>query len=81
MHLVSARDGNGIADLISTIESCEIDDSRRKIRMREMLISNWDSLLLNHSQIDLYLEKLCSGSITINDVIKSMITEIIPRGE
>ena len=81
VHLVSARDGNGIADLISTIESCEIDDSRRKIRMREMLISNWDSLLLNHSQIDLYLEKLCSGSITVNDVINSMITEIIPRGE
>ena len=75
VHLVSAQEGKGIADLIATIESCEVDESRRKIRMREMLISNWDSLLLNHSQIDIYLEKLCRGSITINDAIDSMIKE------
>lgn len=81
VHLVSAKEGKGIADLIEAIESCEIDESRRKIRMREMLISNWDSLLLNHSQIDLYMEKLCRGSITINDAINSMITTIISREE
>ena len=51
------------------------------IRMRETLISNWDSLLLNNSQIDLYLEKLCSGSITVNDAINSMIKEIISGGK
>ena len=41
VHLVSAQEGKGIADLIASIESCEVDVSRRKIRMR-MLISNWD---------------------------------------
>ncbi len=72
IHLVSALDGSGVAQLISDIESCEPDDIRKELRMRERILSIWGSLLLTHPEIDSNIAKLCDGSITVNEAIQSM---------
>ncbi len=72
VHLVSAKSGSGIDLLIKDLDSCKSDMPRQKLRMRERLISEWDSLLLGHPEIESVLEKLCDSSITIAEAIDSM---------
>ncbi len=74
--LVSALEGTGIEELASAIESCEPQNDRNQIIMSEMLISEWDSLLISHPEIDQIIEKLCNNSITIGEAIDSLITSI-----
>ena len=68
--LVSALEGTGIVDLISAIESCEPQVERNEMMMRERLISEWESLLVSHPEIDEILAKLCTGSITVSEAIQ-----------
>ena len=68
--LVSALEGTGIEDLITTIESCEPQVERNQMMMRERLISEWESLLVSHPEIDEILAKLCTGSITVSEAIQ-----------
>ena len=70
--LVSALEGSGIEKLASTIDSCEPNSGRNEVIMREMLISEWDSILLSHPEIDEVIRKLCDSSITIGDAINSL---------
>ena len=70
--LVSALEGSGIEKLASTIDSCEPNSGRNEVIMREMLISEWDSVLLSHPEIDEVIRKLCDSSITIGDAINSL---------
>ena len=72
--LVSALEGSGIENLASTIESCKPQSGRNEIIMREMLISEWDSVLLSHPEIDEVIGKLCDSSITINEAIETLRT-------
>jgi len=72
VHLVSAKSGSGIDLLMKDIDSCKPDTPRQKLRMRERLISEWDSLLLDHPEIESVLEKLCDSSITITEAIDAM---------
>ena len=77
--LVSALEGEGIEKLISAIESCETQSGRNEMIMREVLISEWDSLLVSHPEIDEIITKLCDSSITIDEAIKLLRTSI-PKG-
>ena len=77
--LVSALEGEGIETLISAIESCETQSGRNEMIMREVLISEWDSLLVSHPEIDEIITKLCDSSITIDEAIKLLRTSI-PNG-
>ena len=77
--LVSALEGEGIEKLISAIESCETQRGRNEMIMREVLISEWDSLLVSHPEIDEIITKLCDSSITIDEAIKLLRTSI-PNG-
>ena len=77
--LVSALEGEGIEKLISTIESCETQSGRNEMIMREVLISEWDSLLVSHPEIDEIITKLCDSSITIDEAINLLRTSI-PNG-
>ena len=77
--LVSALEGEGIEKLISAIESCETQSGRNEMIMREVLISEWDSLLVSHPEIDEIIRKLCDSSITIDEAIKLLRTSI-PNG-
>ena len=70
--LVSALEGLGIEKLASAIDSCEPNSGRNEVIMREMLISEWDSILLSHPEIDEVIRKLCDSSITIGDAINSL---------
>ena len=70
--LVSALEGSGIEKLASAIDSCEPNSGRNEVIMREMLISEWDSILLSHPEIDEVIRKLCDSSITIGDAINSL---------
>ena len=76
VHLVSAIDGSGISELVSDIESLRPEILRKEIRIREMLLSSWDSLLLSHPEFEYYLEKLCDGSITADEALESMRSSI-----
>ena len=77
--LVSALEGEGIEKLISAIESCETQSGRNEMIMREVLISEWDSLLVSHPEIDEIITKLCDSSITIDEAIK-LLRASIPNG-
>ena len=77
--LVSALEGEGIEKLISAIESCETQSGRNEMIMREVLISEWDSILVSHPEIDEIITKLCDSSITIDEAIKLLRTSI-PNG-
>ncbi len=79
--LVSALEGEGVEKLISTIESCEPRSERNEMIMRERLISEWDSLLVTHSEIDEIIAKLCIGSITVNEAIQILSSSIVQSGE
>ncbi len=77
--LVSALEGEGVEKLILAIESCETQSGRNEMIMREVLISEWDSLLVSHPEIDEIIRKLCDSSITIDEAIKLLRTSI-PNG-
>ncbi len=81
VNLVSAIDGTGVEQLISDIESCEPNQFRQELRMKERILSKWNSLLLNHPEIDSYIEGLCDGSITVNEAIQYMIQTLGLRGD
>jgi len=76
IHLASALDGSGISELVEILESLVIDKSRQKIRNREQLLANWDSLLLNHPEIEGNLENISDGSKTITEAIRDMASSI-----
>ena len=63
--LVSAKEGNGIQELVEIIERCEPQNTRGKMMMMERLISEWDSILVSHPEIDNIVSELCDGSITV----------------
>ena len=66
-HLVSALNGNGVANLLSSIEECPKSSQREIIRQRERLLSIWDSRLLNYPGLNHILEQLSTGSITLEE--------------
>ena len=74
--LVSAIDGSGIEDLIRIIENCEPQTERGKLMMMERLISEWDSVLVSHPEIDRIILELCDGSITIREAIGTLVSSI-----
>jgi len=76
VHLTSALNGSGVADLVDHIESLDLDWDRLKIRNRELLLAQWDSLLLSHHEIEQHLEKLCDGSITVAEAINHMSSSL-----
>lgn len=66
-HLVSALNGDGVENLLSSIEECPKSSQREIIRQRERLLSMWDSRLLNHPDLNHLLEQLSAGSITLDE--------------
>ena len=81
IHLASALDGSGVPELVETLESIITHNNRQKIRIRELLLANWDSLLLNHPKMEQNLKKLCDGSKTITEAIQDMASTISLGGD
>jgi len=78
--LVSAKEGNGIQELVEIIERCEPQNARGKMMMRERLISEWDSILVSHPEIDNIVSELCDGSITLREAIEILVSSIRDGG-
>ena len=78
--LVSAKEGNGIQELVEIIERCEPQNARGKMMMRERLISEWDSVLVSHPEIDNIVAELCDGSITLREAIEILVSSIRDGG-
>ena len=78
--LVSAKEGHGIQELVEIIEKCEPQNTRGKMMMRERLISEWDSVLVSHPEIDNIVSELCDGSITLREAIEILVSSIRDGG-
>ena len=74
--LVSAKEGHGIQELVEIIEKCEPQNTRGKMMMMERLISEWDSILVSHPEIDKIISDLCDGSITFREAIEILVSSI-----
>ena len=68
-HLVSALNGDGIDDLLSTIDECPKSSEREILRQKERLLSFWDSRLLNYDGLNELLVNLSTGSITLDEAV------------
>ena len=78
--LVSAKEGHGIQELVEIIEKCEPQNTRAKMMMMERLISEWDSILVSHPEIDNIISELCDGSITVREAIEILVPSIRDGG-
>ena len=78
--LVSAKEGNGIQELVEIIERCEPQNTGGSMMMRERLISEWDSVLVSHPEIDNIVSELCDGSITLREAIEILVSSIRDGG-
>ena len=74
--LVSAKEGHGIQELVEIIEKFEPQNTRGKMMMMERLISEWDSILVSHPEIDKIISDLCDGSITFREAIEILVSSI-----
>lgn len=70
VHLVSAHDGSGIIELLDAIESCPASGARDRLRVRERLLSAWDSRLLAHPRLNEVIDALETGSITLDEAVE-----------
>ena len=71
-----AKEGHGIQELVETIEKCEPQNTRGKMMMMERLISEWDSILVSHPEIDKIISELCDGSITVREAIEILVSSV-----
>ena len=78
--LVSAKEGHGIQELVEIIEKCEPQNTRGKMMMMERLISEWDSILVSHPEIDKIISELCDGSITVREAIGILVSSVRDGG-
>jgi len=78
--LVSAKEGHGIQELVEIIEKCEPQNTRGKMMMMERLISEWDSILVSHPEIDKIISELCDGSITVREAIEILVSSVRDGG-
>ena len=78
--LVSAKEGHGIRELIEIIENSEPQNTRDKMIAMERLISEWDSILVYHPEIDNIISELCDGSITVREAIMVLASSIKDGG-
>ncbi len=74
--LVSAKEGHGIQELIEIIENSEPQNRLEKMMAMERLISEWDSILVSHPEIDNIIPKICDGSLTVREAIAILVSSI-----
>ena len=74
--LVSAKEGHGIQELIEIIENSEPQNRLEKMMAMERLISEWDSILVSHPEIDNIILKICDGSINVREAIAILVSSI-----
>ena len=67
--LVSSHNGDGITELIDSIENIQLNTERESLRFQERLLSAWDYRLLSHPQFNSIINELSSGIITLEEAL------------
>ena len=70
--LVSAERNEGIVEMMRIIEDCKTPKWRDRIKIKERLISLWDSRLLSSPKINGIIDDLETGSISLNDALDEL---------
>ena len=67
--LVSAHSGEGIEEMVDALANTTTSPDRERLRVRERLISAWDSTLLTSNELENTLQELEKGSITLQEAV------------
>jgi LAO/AO transport system kinase len=70
--LVSAHLGDGVTELVNSIEQIDPNSNRDTIRFRERLLSAWDSRLISHPQFNEVIQALSAGTITLDEALEQI---------
>ena len=70
--LVSAHSGDGIEEIIEALSQTTTTEGRERLRVRERLISAWDSTLLTSPNIESTLAALETGSMTLSQAVEQI---------
>ena len=73
--MVSAHSGQGVEDLVAALPNVITSTDRERLRVRERLISAWDSTLLNSTKLETTLQALEKGSITLQEAVDKIREE------
>ena len=74
--MVSAHSGEGVEDLVDQLRNTKTSADRELLRVRERLISAWDYALLNSAELDITLQALEKGSITLQEAVDRIRKEV-----
>ena len=74
--MVSAHSGEGVEDLVEQLRNTRTSADRERLRVRERLISAWDSALLTSPPLDDILQALEKGSITLQEAVDRIRKEV-----
>ena len=70
--LVSAHSGDGVEEIIEALSHTTTTKGRESLRVRERLISAWDSTLLSSPNIESTLAALETGSMTLSQAVEQI---------
>ena len=74
--LVSAHSGEGIEEMVDALANTTTSPDRERLRVRERLISAWDSTLLTSNELENTLQELEKGSITLQEAVDCIRKEV-----
>ena len=70
--LVSAQKNEGVEEMMNLVENCHTPDWRERIKLKERLISLWDSRLLASPEFNRIIGDLQTGSISLDDALDEL---------
>ena len=71
--LTSALENKGISDLVSCLDSLIPDKSRKNLRIRQILLSHWTSLVISNPIFDKIILDASEGTKSISESISSLM--------
>ena len=74
--MVSALSGTGVKELVDELVKTTTSDERERLRVRERLISAWDSALLTSPKLNDILQALEKGSVTLAEAVDSIRKDV-----
>ena len=71
--LVSAQKNEGIEKMMDLVEYRDTPEWRERIKIKERLMSLWDSRLLSSPNLNRVIEELQTGSISLDDALDELV--------
>ena len=70
--LVSAQKNEGVEEMMNLVENCHTPDWRERIKLKQRLISLWDSRLLASPEFNRIIGDLQTGSISLDGALDEL---------